>query len=157
MSRRLDRELGWRRGFNKQEHEGLLNIYFTGELIRKKAREFFSGHGITDVQFSLMELLRYQAGDGEGLSQADLSRMMLVNRSNITSILDRMEKAGLVRRVRSPRDRRANVIELTSRGGRILDGVEDAYMKEVGRIMGRLSQAELKQLVASLGKVRERL
>ena len=50
----------------------MLNIYYTGDLIKKRAREFFSHYGITDVQFNLMELLYYQAEEKTGLTQAEL-------------------------------------------------------------------------------------
>ena len=41
--------------------------------------EFFAPYGLTDVQFNLMMMLRHHGGT-EGLSQARLSEMMMVNR-----------------------------------------------------------------------------
>ncbi len=153
----LDRELGWRRGFIYPQHEGLLGIYFTGDLIRKRAREFFSGLGLTDVQFNVMKLIELQSGDANGLTQAELSRMLLVNRSNITSLIDRMERAGLVRRETVPNDRRIKLVTLTEKGRNSLLEIKDSYMEEVSRIMNALTEEELQSLVRVLGKIRKNL
>jgi DNA-binding MarR family transcriptional regulator len=154
---KLKDELGLKQDLSNRAHEGLLGIYFTGDLLRKRAREFFSAYGITDVQFNLMELLFYQSKKKEGLTQAELSRMMLVNRSNVTALLDRMEKTGLVRRNQVPGDRRINSVTLTPKGGKVLLDVEKKYMEEVEAIMGVLSKKELEELTAALGRVREKL
>ncbi len=154
---KLNEELGLKRDIEILEHEALLNIYYTGDIIKKQAREFFAKYGITDVQFNVMQLLRHQAGAHDGLTQAELSRMMLVNRSNTTSIIDRMEKAGLVKREGVPSDRRYNSIRLTSEGRKILKQVENKYHNEVSRIMGALRGAELKTMMHMLERIRRRL
>jgi len=136
------------------QHEALLNIYFTGTLIRKRGTEFLRAFGLTEVQINVMMLLGHQVSRGKGLSQAQLSDMMLVNRANITGLVDRMEKAGLVVRTADPGDRRANIVKLTARGRRLLDRVEPHYGREVSRIMGVLSRSEQKTLIKLLEKVR---
>ncbi len=151
---KLENELGLRNGIRVKAHEALLNIYYTGDILKKRAREFFSEYGITDVQFNLMELLSYQSDKEAGLTQAELSRMLLVNRSNITSLIDRMEKAQLVVRGGVPGDRRYNAVRLTTKGKETLDKVEDRYMKVITEIMTVLEESELKQLMASLEKIR---
>lgn len=140
-----------------QAHEALLNTYYTTSCLRKRAGEFFRPFGLTDVQFNLMMLLKYQGGPEKGLSQALLSDMMLVNRANITSLIDRMEKASLVVRTPAPSDRRSNIIKLTTRARKLLDRIEPLYTKEVKQIMSALNQAERKKLIAMLEKVRSNI
>jgi len=135
-------------------HEALLNTYYTASCLRKKASVFLRPFGLTDVQFNLMMLLQHQSGTKEGLSQARLSNMMLVNRANITSLIDRMEKADFVVRTPAPADRRSNIVKLTSRGKRLLAQIEPLYAKEVKRIMAVLKQAEQKELIEMLEKIR---
>ena len=94
----LKEELKLKKGFDIVEHEALLNIYYTASLLKKRADVFFKTFGLTDVQFNVMMLLHYHSGTQDGLSQAQLSDMMLVNRANITTLIDRMEKASLVMR-----------------------------------------------------------
>jgi DNA-binding MarR family transcriptional regulator len=153
----LTEELGLRRPLKAPAHEALLNIYYTSSQMKKRADEFFAGYGITSVQFNLMELLLRQADEDEGLTQAELSQMMLVNRANITSLIDRMEKADLVVRTPVPGDRRYNAIKLTEHGRKVLLEVEERYLAAVAMVMSPLSKEEQDQLMSMLERLRENL
>ena len=143
--------------FSIPQHEGLLNIFSTGVLLRRRAREFFARHGITEVQFNVLALIYSESGEGGGLSQVELSRLLLVNRSNITSLIDRMEEGGLVRRVADAGDRRSKVVKLSAEGrGRLL-AIEGHYAGEVKRIMEALTAEELRDLDTMLAKIRGKL
>lgn len=150
----LKSELGMRKGFENPAHEALLNIYYTAARIRKRAGDFFRTYDLTDVQYNVMSLLKHQLGENGGLTQVDLSRMMLVNRANITTLIDRMEKAGLVARRPVPDDRRYNVICLTTKGIDVYQRVSGAYKKRVNDIMGVLNAQELDALKNILEKIR---
>ena len=150
----LKEELGLTKPIATTGHEALLNICFTGTCIKKQASEFLRTFGLTDVQLNLMMMLYHHSPRRGGLSQAKLSDMMLVNRANITSLVDRMEKANLVKRTPAPNDRRTNIIKLTKRGKRILERVLPLYGKEVKRLMSALTVTEQKRLIKMLEKVR---
>lgn len=150
-------ELGLRKPVKLLAHEALLSTYFTASCLRKKAGQFLQPFGLTDVQFNLMMLLQHQTGPGEGLAQSQLSEMMLVNRANITSLIDRMEKAGLVARTSSPSDRRYNIIVLTPYGKKLLSRIEPLYAKEVKRIMDVLLEDNQKRLITLLEKIRSNI
>jgi DNA-binding MarR family transcriptional regulator len=159
----LKEELGLKTNFASPAHEALLNIYYTASIMKKRADEFFGQYGITDVQFNMMNLLYYESGstssprDGKegGLSQAQISDMMLVNRANITSLVDRMEKAGLVVRTSHAKDRRYNIIKLTSKGKNLYTKVEPHYLKKVKEAMASLDVADTRKLTTILEKVRK--
>ncbi len=153
----LKSELGMRKDFKNNAQEALLGIYYTASQARKKAGEFFRLHGLTDVQFNVLSLLQHQSGEKAGLTQVELSRMMLVNRANITTLIDRMEKAKLVVRQPAPDDRRYNVVVLTPLGTQRFSDAEDIYMGKVSEIMSTLGDSELETLVAFLEKVRVNL
>jgi DNA-binding MarR family transcriptional regulator len=150
----LGAELGLKKPVALLAHEALLSTYYTASCLRKKAGHFLRPFGLTDVQFNLMMLLKHQSGSSDGLTQAQLSNMMLVNRANITSVIDRMEKAELVSRTAVPSDRRYNIIVMTSRGKKLLSKIEPLYIKEVRRIMGILLDPEKKRLIGMLEKIR---
>ena len=153
----LQHELGLRRPITFLQHEALLNVYYTASCLKKKADQFFAPFGLTDVQFNLMMLVRHQSSDEEGLSQARLSSMMLVNRANITSLVDRMEKGGMVERTDSPTDRRYYIVRLTAKGRKLLDEVEPLYAKEVRKVMAVLKDPDQKKLTAMLERIRANL
>ncbi|MHC4533417.1 MAG: MarR family winged helix-turn-helix transcriptional regulator [Planctomycetota bacterium] len=150
----LEYELCLKRPFTLLAHEALLNIYYSASCLKKKAGEFLRPFGLTDVQFNLMMLLKYQSEQDDGLSQAQLSSMMLVNRANITSLIDRMEKADLVIRTPAPTDRRSNIVKLTGRGEELLAEIEPRYTKEVKRIMAALKINEQKTVIEMLERIR---
>ena len=153
----LAQELGLRRGFNVLEHEAVLNIYYTASVLKKGAAEFFQQFGLTDVQFNILMLLHYQAGTDGGLTQAKIGEMMLVNRADVTSLIDRMEKAGFVIRTDAATDRRTNIVKLTAVGKKVFAKVEPYYSRRVREIMAAVSQPEQKKLIATLEKIRGQL
>ena len=153
----LKEELNLKKGFTSLEHEALLNIYHTTGMIKKKATEFFKNYGLTDVQFNVLELLSYQGEDKGGLTQIELSKMMLVNKSNITSLIDRMEKGDLVKREGVPGDRRYNIIKLKDYGKKKLKEVEEKYINEVIFAVGKLEREDLIKMIDMCEKIRNNI
>ncbi|MCK5271665.1 MAG: MarR family transcriptional regulator [Sedimentisphaerales bacterium] len=151
----LQDELELRTPIKLLPHEVLLNVYYTAACLKKEAVRFLRSFGLTDVQFNLMMLLAHQSGREEGLSQAQISKMMLVNRANITTLIDRMERDGLVRRTPVASDRRTNIIKLSEHGKKLLEEVEPCYADEVHRIMAEFKQNEQKELIRMLEKIRQ--
>ncbi|MGA2678295.1 MAG: MarR family transcriptional regulator [Sedimentisphaerales bacterium] len=150
----LKEELGLKTDFASQAHEALLSIYYTASIMKKRADDFFGKFGLTDVQFNLLNLLYYESGKEGGLSQAQISDMMLVNRANITSLVDRMEKAELVTRTAHAKDRRYNIIKLTGKGKNLYTKVEPHYLEQVKKVMSPLDAADTRKLTTTLEKVR---
>ncbi len=153
----LQQELRLKKPFETLEHEAVLNIYHTASCIKKTASEFFSQYGLTDVQFNVLALLHYQSTPGDGLTQAQLSEMMLVNRANITSLIDRMEKAELVCRTDDKTDRRANIIISTEKGQKLFAQVQPLYQEKIRQTMSTLSLENTKQLISTLESIRKNL
>jgi DNA-binding MarR family transcriptional regulator len=149
----LKEELKLKKGFDVIEHEAMLNIYYTTAGLKKRADALFKTLGLTDVQFNVMMLLNYQGGS-EGLSQVQLSDMMLVNRANVTTLIDRMEKSSLVERTSLSGDRRTNIIKMTSKGKKLFEKAEPMYDKMTKEAMSGFGQSELRKLIAVLEKVR---
>jgi DNA-binding MarR family transcriptional regulator len=150
----LEEELNLRKPIELLPQEVLLNVYHTASCIKKEAGEFFRPFGLTTVQYNVLVLLKHQVGPEEGLTQAQLSEMMLVNRSNMTSLIDRMEKAELVVRT-AAKDRRYKVIKLTDTGRELQERVEPLYHEEIKKRMEAIEEGEQKNLVTLLEKVRQ--
>lgn len=153
----LKHELKLKKDFSFVQHEALLSIYYTASMVKKTADGSFKKLGLTDVQFNVLVLLHHQSQTDGGLSQAALSEMMLVNRANITTLIDRMERSGLVKRTEDPNDRRFKIIKMTKKGREIFDKVDPIYASQVRKMMSALNQTECKNLIELLGKVRDHL
>ena len=150
----LGNELKLKTPIGVLEHEAVLNIYYTASKIKKRADEFFNEYGLTDVQFNVLMLLATQANSRGGLSQAQIGEMMLVNRANITALIDRMEKAGLVARASSADDRRSNIIKMTNKGRKLFDQAEPLYYRQIEKLMLGIKTAEQKRVIEVLERIR---
>ncbi len=84
---------------------------------QKMSRQFV----LTGQQSLVLRLLL----NGGSMSSADLSRLMYVTPSNITGIIDRLERKGLVERMRKEGDRRVALIILTEAGKKLGENVPD--------------------------------
>lgn len=89
-------------------------------------------------------------GAAEGLTQQELADGLLVTKSNVCQLLDRMEGSGwLVRR----EDGRANRLYLTEAGRRLFDGVVPAHEELIAKQFAALAHEEQVQLLGLLRKV----
>ncbi len=153
----LKAELGLEKDFASPQLEAMLGIYYTASMIKKRADLLFGAFGLTDVQYNLMNLLHYESGDAGGLSQAQLGKMMMVNRANVTTLVDRMEKAGLVVRTMHGSDRRLKIVKMTPKGEKLFRKVKPYYIKQIGIGMSSLDGAELESLGRMLETVRRNI
>jgi len=152
----LKEELGLLRPFRNKAHETLLNIILTGTLLAKEGSRILQPFGLTDAQFNVLMLLKFQSLEGK-LNQTSLGNMLLVNRSNVTGLIDRMEAAGLVNRTADPEDRRVKHIVITDAGRQVLEKASRAYFSCIDQIMSELQEDEFAVLTEMLERVRKRL
>jgi DNA-binding MarR family transcriptional regulator len=98
-------------------------------------------------------LITLQMSRGQTRPLGQLSKVQLVHPTTVTLAVDQLEKAGLVRRVPHPTDRRTILARLTSEGDQMAERASDALAK-IGFGLGDVSAATASQVTASLRKVR---
>ena len=151
----LKDELGLNSNIKPAEHDTLLNIYYTTSALKNSFNTFFTQYKTTEVQYHLLLLLDSQSDKKTGgLTQAQLSKMMMVNRANITSLLDRMERDKLVKRSADKNDRRSKIVQLTAKSKKIITNAQAAYTAELKNSLKPLKKAEQKTLTELLTKIR---
>jgi|CXWL01.1.fsa_nt_gi DNA-binding MarR family transcriptional regulator len=84
------------------------------------------------------------------LRMHDLARKAVVSRSNVTRLVDRMEKEGLVRRADCPVDGRGTVCELTAKGRALRARMWPVYKKQIDTLFGKHLAARDAETVAEL-------
>jgi len=149
-------ELGYPNPIEQPAHEALMSLVLTGTLLAKEGDSILRPIGLTVSQFNLLMTLAYQSEEGH-LSQTRLGKMLLVNRANVTGVVDRMEKAGWVSRGSDASDRRVNQVRITAEGRRLLKRAEKAYMLRVEKVMAALGEEERTRFCTSLERLREEL
>ncbi|HXY30426.1 MAG TPA: MarR family transcriptional regulator [Gemmatimonadaceae bacterium] len=107
--------------------------------------------GVTESQLGVLEALLHLGP----LSQSELSRKLLTSGSNLTTVLDNLERHGLVRRQRRSEDRRVQVVHLSDEGRRLIKRIFPAHVERLTRGMGVLTvreQETLGRLCRKLGR-----
>jgi DNA-binding MarR family transcriptional regulator len=96
----------------------------TADALWNASRAFFARWKLSPSQFSVLNLLR---GVSDGLSQTELSRALVMHRSNVTGLVDRLEHRRLVARREDATDRRAWRVVLTPSGNALLTEILPHY------------------------------
>ena len=106
-------------------------------------------YGLTGPQSLVLRLLIKKGA----LSSADLSRQMYVTPSNITGIIDRLEKKGLVERIRKQGDRRVALITLTESGQELGKTIPDPIEKKIVYQLADLEPEHLQILAMAMNQI----
>lgn len=107
--------------------------------------------GLTESQFGVLEAL-YHLGP---LCQKELAGKILKSAGNLTTVVDNLERRGLVSRERSPADRRMVTVHLTASGGKL---IQDLFPRHAARLTAAFAvltpseQAQLAALCRRLGR-----
>jgi DNA-binding MarR family transcriptional regulator len=127
-----------------------MELLRAADTVWDASRIFFERWDLSPSQFNALNLLRLNP---DGLSQTDLSRQLIMHRSNLTGLVDRLEKRGLVARREVAADRRAYSVVLTPAGTRLLREILPRYYEEATRVWDRLPARRATELIADLQQV----
>jgi MarR family 2-MHQ and catechol resistance regulon transcriptional repressor len=108
---------------------------------------------LTAAQLNVLLLLR-DAGP-QGLLMGQIGSRLVVTKSNVTGLIDRMERQGLV--VRQQRDRRSTYVRLSEAGQTMIEQAAPAHARHLTDLTACLSDAEKQTLVRLLSKLRREL
>jgi len=89
----------------------------------------------------------------DGITQQELSQLLVVTKGNTCGLIDRLEKDGLVMRVSDPVDRRSNHLHLTPEGRELAAEVVPANERFISDYMSVLSRQEQETLRALLRRL----
>ncbi|MFC6632550.1 MarR family winged helix-turn-helix transcriptional regulator [Microbulbifer taiwanensis] len=113
---------------------------------RRIYRDFVQSVDMTPVQYSVFALV----AENEGMSQGVIGEALNMDRASTMAIMDKLEKAGLIERKKSPIDRRRHALYLTAKGRKEITAVEKKVRKTDDAFKQRLSDRQLRDLVRYL-------
>ena len=120
-------------------------------MVQKLMEPYFTQFGLTPPQFQLLTVAnRLRPIE---LTQRRLARELYVSFPNVTIMLARLEKAGLIERLSNARDRREKFVRLTRRGQALLKRVWRVHQQQLDRVMAGLTVREQKELARLLDKM----
>src|SRR5919108_4094959 len=110
---KLQHELKKKRPFESPEEEAALNIVRTSDQLQIRFARLLREHGLTPSQYNVLRILR---GEGKPLPILEIASRTITVVPGITGLIDRLEQAGFVNRVRCAKDRRVIYVALSDRG-----------------------------------------
>mgnify|MGYP000932518918 CR=1 FL=1 len=127
----------------------LLNMGDTLGFIENIYDQFLSRWGLSQTKANVMLLLY----ENEALALWELGEKLLVSRANITGLMDRLSKSGLVTREVNPLDRRSLTAKLTPKGKKLIEEIIPLLKDFTEKVFSPLSESEKEQLIKLLQKV----
>jgi DNA-binding MarR family transcriptional regulator len=133
------------------EARAMVALFKLHTRLERRMSDGLAPHGLTLAQFDVLMTLRHT----DGITQQELAEWLLVTKANVVGLIDRVGAAGWVERRPDPDDRRVNRLYLTDAGRKIAAEAHPGQHALVRRIFGRLTELELSQLHALLGRLDE--
>src|SRR6516162_6212101 len=150
-SPKLQHELKKRQPFESPEQEAALNVVRTSDRLQIRFARLLREYDLTPSQYNVLRILR---GEGKPLAILEIASRTITVVPGITGLIDRLERAGFVNRLRCAKDRRVTYVALTDQGAKTLADLDEPLLALHRKLLGHLSQAELQELIRLLEKLR---
>ena len=145
-------ELKQQKPFSSPEQEILLGLRMAAaRVVEPWARFLKTTAQLTTHQYNVLRILR--GSHPARLACSDIAERMIERDPDITRLVDRLEKRGLVKRTRSRQDRRVVEVSMTDKGLMLVRGL-DAHVQRLPKaLLVRLCAERVRQLATLLEAV----
>ncbi|MFE9773108.1 MarR family winged helix-turn-helix transcriptional regulator [Streptomyces sp. NPDC005931] len=120
-------------------------VYRLSRAMGDRMEKAYAGYGISRGEFDVLATLR-RSGEPYTLSPRRLSATLMLTTGGMTGRLDKLERAGLLRRSPDPHDRRGLQVTLTDRGLDLIDEAVGAGLAVQAEALSALSEERAGQL-----------
>jgi DNA-binding MarR family transcriptional regulator len=143
------------RGKRKQascpEEIAFLDLLRTTDVLSRRLVEALKPAELSGTQYNMLRILR---GAPEGLACGEIGARMITRDPDITRLLDRLEKRGLISRCRETKDRRMVLTRITSKGLKLLGELDNPVLEAHRQQLGHLGNRRLRKLAELLSAAR---
>jgi len=138
--------------FASGEQEILLGLLISSARIIEPWEKFLkTTAGLTNNQYNVLRILR--GSHPARLACSEIAERMIARDPDITRLVDRLTRRGLVARLRSRQDRRVVEVAITDKGRELLRTLDPHVSRMPKAMLGHLGAARLKQLGQLLEQV----
>lgn len=133
--------------FDGQDEKSKL-IYSVGLLwgkINSRLDEVLKEFNLNVSKFNILMIIKH-VGGYDGIQQNEISKRLLVSASNITKLLDKLEKDGMITRNSKKDDKRVKLIRITDFASKLLDSAWAKYSKEIQLLSACLNDESAKKI-----------
>lgn len=143
---------------NERLRADLLNrlafrLYQCANLLNKTGTKALEAHDVTTQQWAVIGALVRDRWAG-GIAVHQLASLLMVSRQNLTGVLSRMERRGLIERVRNEKDSRSRLIRLTPDGWKRWEEMQGDIAEFYDGAMKDLSNSDLIHALHYLDQMR---
>ena len=137
--------------FEGPHHEALLALLLSNAAIEAMLDDAFAGTSITQPQYNVLRILNgvYPGAHSRG----EIARRMVRRAPDLTRMLDRLVRMGLVERQKGEQDHRQSLARITSKGRSLLEEMHPKVVHVNQILSDRLTAAEARALADLLEKV----
>jgi DNA-binding MarR family transcriptional regulator len=129
------------------EEGAFLDLLRTADMLTRGADWVLKAENLSQTQYNVLRILR---GASQGLPCGEIASRMITRDPDVTRLLDRLEKRGLISRARESRDRRFVLARITAEGlklvNRLDEPVQQIHRKQLGH-MGKVRLSALAKLL----------
>lgn len=152
MQNRLQDEIKQTKPFRSIREEAFLQLARTMAVITHSWEQAIRGYGITLTQYNVLRILR---GAGEkGLCRHEVAGRLVTQVPDVSRLLDRMLRAGLLTRTRDKNDRRLVNAVITPKGLAILEKLDEPSQSMIEEQLRHMGDDEIRTLNELLDKAR---
>lgn len=130
--------------FASPYQEAFLSVLVAADHLQRNFEVACEKAGITAAQYNVLRILRGVHPDGH--ARCDIIDRMLQQAPDVTRLIDRLEKAGLVKRGRSKDDGRLSLTYITDKGLALLSSMQGELDRNYEDFATKLSPKEAQQL-----------
>ena len=127
-----------------RQYRALADFRYELRRFLRYSEELTRSHGVTPLQYQLLLQVKGYPGGGHA-TVGELAERLQAKHHGVVALVSRCEEAGFVTRRVSDQDRRAVVVELTTKGERLLERLARQHRNELVAIQGRLLFPDLKE------------
>ena len=125
----------------------------THHLVMQKLAKVYTRFGLSVISFNLLVLLQRGKEPGS-FTQRTIGKRLVVSPSDMTGLIDRLEKRGLVRRIPG-KDRRSKLLQITPKGSKLVDEVWPHHAVAIKRLADAFSAHEAQVMARTMARVRQ--
>jgi DNA-binding MarR family transcriptional regulator len=129
-----------------------LELLRTCELLSRGPAQVLKQEDVSSTQYNVLRILR---GAPEGLPCGEIANRMITRDPDITRLLDRLEKRGLIARCRESKDRRTVMTRITNKGLELLERLDEPVQQAHRRELGHLGRERMRSLTQLLQACRD--
>jgi DNA-binding MarR family transcriptional regulator len=153
MAESISRVIRQTKPFPSLQSQVVINLILTARMVEESWIKYLKRtEGISSSQYNILRILR--GARPKAVKITDIAERMIHRDPDVTRLVDRLVKQGLVRRERDTDDRRVVLVEITGSGLAMLARLDRPVLEQLNAAMAGLNQQQLRTLDTLLNEVR---